>query len=76
MINLTEKELQVIHHIRHGLADREIAKQVYVSEKKVSNMVSRLLSRCGCRNRAALVAYAYENNILINTVNTTSTKTG
>jgi DNA-binding NarL/FixJ family response regulator len=49
-----EVDRQIVGLVAVGLSDREIADLVYLSCQTVRNRVSRLLDRCGVRNRTQL----------------------
>ncbi|WP_326586531.1 response regulator transcription factor [Streptomyces sp. NBC_01294] len=55
---LTERERAVLELIGSGLTNRQIAKQLYLSEKTVKNHISRLLGKLGVERRvqAAVIA--------------------
>ncbi|MCY0939775.1 response regulator [Streptomyces antarcticus] len=55
---LTERERAVLELIGGGLTNRQIAKQLYLSEKTVKNHISRLLGKLGVERRvqAAVIA--------------------
>ena len=48
---LTDQELAVLNHIGEGLTNRQIAEQMFLSEKTVKNYVSRLLAKLGMERR-------------------------
>jgi DNA-binding NarL/FixJ family response regulator len=56
---LTAREAQVLTEIAAGHSNDEIAARLYVSPATVKTHVHSLLAKTGCRDRAALVAYAY-----------------
>jgi DNA-binding NarL/FixJ family response regulator len=56
---LTAREAQVLTEIAAGHSNTEIAARLFVSEATVKTHVNHLLAKTGCRDRAALVGYAY-----------------
>jgi DNA-binding NarL/FixJ family response regulator len=56
---LTAREAEVLVEIAHGYANAEIATRLFVSEATVKTHINPLLAKTGCRDRAALVGYAY-----------------
>jgi DNA-binding NarL/FixJ family response regulator len=56
---LTAREAEVLVEIAAGHSNAEIAGRLYVSEATVKTHVNHLLAKTGCRDRAALVGYAY-----------------
>jgi DNA-binding NarL/FixJ family response regulator len=55
--NLTERELQIAALVAQGLDNREIAREAYLSEGTVRNVVSGVLGKLGLRSRTALAAW-------------------
>jgi DNA-binding NarL/FixJ family response regulator len=62
--DLTERELDVLRLIATGATNREIAKDLVISEGTVKNHVSNILSRLGLRDRTQAAIFARENNLL------------
>ena len=58
---LTAREVDVLRHIADGDSNSEIADRLFISEATVKTHVNHLLTKTGCRDRAALVAYAYRS---------------
>jgi DNA-binding NarL/FixJ family response regulator len=56
---LTAREVDVLVEISEGHSNTEIAARLYVSEATVKTHINHLLAKTGCRDRAALVGYAY-----------------
>lgn len=53
---LTERQSQVVAHVAAGLATKQIAIVLGISERAVSAVLSRLFRRYGVANRAGLIA--------------------
>ena len=56
---LTAREAEVLVEIAEGHSNTEIAARLFVSEATVKTHINHLLAKTGCRDRAALVGYAY-----------------
>lgn len=61
---LTEREADVLALVVEGLTGRQIAARLVLSPRTVENHVQRLLRKLGQPNRAALVRYALENDLV------------
>ena len=51
-------------HIGHGLANREIARELNLGESTVKTHVKRILMKLALRDRVHAVVYAYETGLL------------
>jgi two-component system nitrate/nitrite response regulator NarL len=56
----TERERQVLSHVFEGLANKEIAAQIGVSESSVKATLQQLFAKTGVRTRSQLVRIALE----------------
>ena len=57
-LELTPREIEVLALLAHGLTNREIGGELYISDKTASVHVSRILSKLAVPNRAAAAAAA------------------
>ncbi|MBY9080153.1 response regulator transcription factor [Paenibacillus sp. HN-1] len=60
---LTERELQVLRCISDGLANRQIAERLYLSEGTVKNYISSIYSKLNVQNRASAMRKAAEEGL-------------
>jgi DNA-binding NarL/FixJ family response regulator len=60
---LTQRELEILRLIAHGLTNPEIAAQLYLSNHTIKTHISRIFAKTGSRDRAAAIGYAHRHNI-------------
>ena len=60
---LTEQEIKIITLVAHGRTNREIASELFLSEKTVRNYVSSILGNLWLSHRAQAAAYAVEHGL-------------
>lgn len=60
---LSEQELRILALIAEGKTNKEIAAQVYLSEKTVRNYVSGILAKLDLANRAEAAAFAVRKGV-------------
>jgi DNA-binding NarL/FixJ family response regulator len=61
---LTERELEVLKLVARGLNNRDIAKELYISENTVKNHIRNILEKLQLHSRMEAVVYAVKENIL------------
>lgn len=61
---LSEREIEVLRLIAHGLTNRQIADKLVLSVKTVDRHVSNIFTKTEVTNRAAATAFAFDNQII------------
>lgn len=61
---LSDREIQVLRGIYHGKSLKEIASELYISEKTISTYRRRILDKLGLHSNADLVKYIDKNRFL------------
>ncbi|NJR32845.1 response regulator transcription factor [Chamaesiphon polymorphus] len=62
-VELTPTELKVVQLVARGLANREIAQQMNVSQRTIESHVSNMLGKTGLSNRTELARWAIETRM-------------
>jgi DNA-binding NarL/FixJ family response regulator len=60
-VELTPTELKVVQFVARGMANREIAEELQVSQRTIESHVSNMLGKTGLHNRTELARWAMEN---------------
>jgi DNA-binding NarL/FixJ family response regulator len=63
-LRLTERELEVLRLVAKGMNNREIARQLYISENTVKNHVRNILEKLQLHSRMEAVMYAVREKLL------------
>ncbi|KGJ72699.1 LuxR family transcriptional regulator [Cryobacterium roopkundense] len=63
--DLTERESEVFALLAQGLANSEIAGQLFLGEATVKSHVSKVLMKLQLRDRVQAVVFAYEHGIIV-----------
>jgi DNA-binding NarL/FixJ family response regulator len=61
---LTRRETEVIRLVSTGRTNRQIAEELFISEKTVARHISNIFRKLGLSTRAAATAYAYEHDLV------------
>ncbi|MEU0228968.1 response regulator transcription factor [Streptomyces sp. NPDC006284] len=61
---LSARELQVLEHVARGTSNREIARELFISEATVKTHLTHIYDKLDARDRAAAVAVAYRRGLL------------
>jgi DNA-binding NarL/FixJ family response regulator len=62
---LSEREKEVLQLVSQGLGNKEIGKELYISESTVKNHLRNILDKLHLQNRMQLIAFAYKNGLIL-----------
>ncbi|VEP12633.1 Two component LuxR family transcriptional regulator [Hyella patelloides LEGE 07179] len=62
-VELTPTELKVVQLVAKGMANRNIAEQLNVSQRTIESHVSNMLNKTSLKNRTELARWAIESNM-------------
>jgi NarL family two-component system response regulator LiaR len=63
-LDLTDRELEILHLIAQGLSNAEIMEQLVISENTVKGHVSNILSKLHLANRTQAAVYAWRQGLV------------
>jgi two-component system NarL family response regulator len=61
---LTDRELEVLKLVARGLNNRDIAKELFISENTVKNHIRNILEKLQLHSRMEAVVYAVREKLL------------
>ena len=61
---LTPREMEILKAVARGLSNREIAKQLFISENTVKNHIRNILEKLQLHSRMEAVVYAVREHLL------------
>jgi len=64
-LGITPRLLHILKMTAHGMNNEAIAKKVFRSEHTVRNQIEKIKSLVGVKWRPALIAWAWENNVIV-----------
>ena len=62
--NLTKREIEILRLISHALSNKEIAKELYISDQTVSVHRKNIMRKLGVSNTAGLIKTAYDHSLI------------
>ncbi|HEY1664345.1 MAG TPA: response regulator transcription factor [Trebonia sp.] len=66
---LTRREADVVRLVAQGLNNRQVAKEMFVSEATVKTHLNHILAKLAMQDRAALIAWAWRHGLVNSTGN-------
>lgn len=61
---LTAREVEILIRVAHGLSNREIGRELFISEHTVANHVRSILRKTSCANRTEAATYAHRRGLV------------
>jgi len=61
---ITDREMEVLQLVSRGLGNREIASELFISERTVKTHITHLLEKLNLRDRTQLAIYALQNKLV------------
>jgi DNA-binding NarL/FixJ family response regulator len=61
---LSAREIQVLRLVAAGKTNRQIASDLFISERTVERHLSNIFNKLDLTSRSAATAYAYEHQLL------------
>jgi DNA-binding NarL/FixJ family response regulator len=61
---LSTREIQVLRLVAAGKTNRQIASDLFISERTVERHLSNIFNKLDLSSRAAATAYAYQHQLL------------
>ncbi len=62
--NLTKREIEILRLISSAMSNKEIAKELFISDQTVSVHRKNIMRKLGVSNTAGLIKIAYDNSLI------------
>jgi len=62
---LSEREIEVLHHIAQGATSKEAGEKLFISNRTVESHRRNILSKLDIKSTAEMIAYALKNNLIV-----------
>jgi DNA-binding NarL/FixJ family response regulator len=61
---LSDREVQVLRLLATGKTNRDIAEELFISEKTVARHISNIFDKLGVSSRTGATAWAYQRHLI------------
>lgn len=61
--SLTDREIEILHCLAEGLSNREMARELFISENTVKKHISHILSKLELEDRTKAALYAFSHGL-------------
>jgi DNA-binding CsgD family transcriptional regulator len=61
---LTKREIDILRRVAAGATNKQVAEQIFISEKTVGRHLANIYAKLGVSSRTAAVAWAHANSLL------------
>ncbi|MCB0520801.1 MAG: response regulator transcription factor [Lewinellaceae bacterium] len=61
---LTKREIEVLRLVAHAMSNKDIARELYISDQTVSVHRKNIMHKVGVNSTASLIKLAFENNLV------------
>jgi DNA-binding CsgD family transcriptional regulator len=62
--DLSAREAQILRQVARGLSNKEIGKELFISEHTAANHIRSILRKTGCANRTEAATYAHRHGLV------------
>jgi len=62
--DLTAREAEILRQVARGLSNKEIGKELFISEHTAANHIRSILRKTGCANRTEAATYAHRHGLV------------
>lgn len=63
-VTISERELEILHHVAEGLTTKQIAEKLHLSFHTVMTHRKNMMGKLGINNTAGLIIYAVKENLI------------
>ena len=63
-VDLSKRELTILHALQSGLSNKQIAKELFLAEQTVKFHLTNIYRKLGVNSRTEAVRYAYEHGLV------------